>query len=291
MAAQALAFSRMGLSPRMRGNRAEEGRLVVFWGSIPAHAGEPRSKLGPLADDGVYPRACGGTLVELAGQVCLPGLSPRMRGNHLGDAGPGASEGSIPAHAGEPGTCRGAAGPPRVYPRACGGTLRNQDLQQLDGGLSPRMRGNLSQSSLTIPNSGSIPAHAGEPDHPSWTPCPRRVYPRACGGTVRPKSSAGRSPGLSPRMRGNLLALRVPPLRHGSIPAHAGEPPPLTPPHGPLGVYPRACGGTFLNLVDGRSSEGLSPRMRGNPCGICAMLMVMGSIPAHAGEPRWLRCG
>ena len=51
------------------------------------------------------------------------------------------------------------------------------------------------------------------------------VYPRACGGTFRVRKRVIENMGLSPRMRGNLVAMILKVSRPGSIPAHAGEPP------------------------------------------------------------------
>ena len=51
-----------------------------------------------------------------------------------------------------------------------------------------------------------------------------RVYPRACGGTVLFLGDADQHVGLSPRMRGNLVARQIVTFHVGSIPAHAGEP-------------------------------------------------------------------
>ena len=131
------------------------------------------------------------------------------------------------------------------------------------------------------------------------------VYPRACGGTAtRPYLTVSNS-GLSPRLRGNLAAVPLPPAFVGSIPAPAGEP------HsrrriakaGP--VYPRACGGTstfgkILSQATGLSPRcggtlimkvknsydaGLSPRLRGNRLGWRRDDLRAGSIPAPAGEP------
>src|SRR4051812_40611929 len=91
-------------------------------------------------------------------------------------------------------------------------------------GLSPRMRGS-PVTELPHPGmGGSIPAHAGEPDPiVAWRAGPR-VYPRACGGAQMGISTYIGARGLSPRMRGSQR--KSPPLlmRHGSIPAHAGEP-------------------------------------------------------------------
>ena len=129
-------------------------------------------------------------------------------------------------------------------------------------GLSPRMRGNHSWMLALrwcFASHGSIPAHAGEPvdrSQDDW------VYPRACGGWGRLRGCV--ADGLSPRMRGNLVAAS------------------------PATVYPRACGGDdrLVGSIPAHAGEpwpdptlacGLSPRMR------CRM--HHGSIPAHAGEP------
>ncbi len=117
--------SSRGLSPRTRGSLPLPalGRLPL--GSIPAHAGEPRTELLPRLLPEVYPRARGGAGVPAAGDHFGGGLSPRTRGSRRRQRGLGIRPWSIPAHAGEPGK---AAGPPpavRVYPRARGGASSN----------------------------------------------------------------------------------------------------------------------------------------------------------------------
>jgi len=71
----------------------------------------------------------------------------------------------------------------------------------------------------------------------------------------------------------------------GSIPAWAGEPTARPPRAIKARVYPRVGGGTFFSLTVTRTSEGLSPRGRGNRLGLSAFGFVAGSIPAWAGEP------
>ena len=114
----------------------------------------------------------------------------------------------------------------------------------------------------------------------------RTVYPRVCGGTAYPQRAPQHPAGLSPRVRGNLWLLTLPPamiglsprvrgnLRYlfrqldnmGSIPACAGEPHDLAAGAWGMQVYPRVCGGT---------------------ASLCALPMEhAGSIPACAGEPR-----
>ena len=70
-------------------------------------------------------------------------------------------------------------------------------------GLSPRLRGNLVCQPLPLDGHGSIPAPAGEPDWEEPLYHPRRVYPRACGGTIATPTFPRFFGGLSPRLRGN----------------------------------------------------------------------------------------
>ena len=105
-----------------------------------------------------------------------------------------------------------------------------------------------------------------------------------CGGTLTAAPQQLVAPGLSPRVRGNPLnccsnfSIR-------SIPACAGEPSTFWSGPGPHWVYPRACGGTTEPRSRPLLGGGLSPRVRGNPCGWRPTVARAGSIPACAGEP------
>ena len=276
---------RRGLSPRMRGNRWATCQSLRGFGSIPAHAGEPRYRCRWTCPYRVYPRACGGTVSAPDVDTPMRGLSPRMRGNQVQSSGEGASLGSIPAHAGEPRRTAPGCTESRVYPRACGGTWRGEERQDLRVGLSPRMRGNLPGRPRAARTSGSIPAHAGEPLSEQRSYAQARVYPRACGGTELSADIAKPTTGLSPRMRGNRPQAIRGRLGIGSIPAHAGEPSDCVAQKLGHGVYPRACGGTFEKPATMAFTSGLSPRMRGNHGHWQIPLRKPGSIPAHAGEP------
>ena len=70
-----------GLSPRMRGNPISCLHYDDKLGSIPAYAGEPRSRVQEGSQFTVYPRVCGGTGHIIAAKAARAGLSPRMRGN------------------------------------------------------------------------------------------------------------------------------------------------------------------------------------------------------------------
>ena len=174
-----------GLSPRMRGSRADLIAHRHRDGSIPAHAGEPCSSLSIRAHRGVYPRACGGAHDVGRGGSQRWGLSPRMRGSHRANPTLPATVGSIPAHAGEPHRRVLPPGRQAVYPRACGGAPRWTNRTPAYRGLSPRMRGSRVSLGLGAVVIRSIPAHAGEPLARVGTSRLRQVYPRACGGASR----------------------------------------------------------------------------------------------------------
>ena len=128
LCAEGMVMQTLGLSPRVRGNRTPQPVATLSDPSLPL----------------VYPRACGGTVGRFIQPRSARGLSPRVRGNHW-HGGPGEScVRSIPARAGEPATRHGGSSPYRVYPRACGGTLKAGRMSDAMPGLSPRVRGNRS---------------------------------------------------------------------------------------------------------------------------------------------------
>ena len=90
-----------------------------------------------------------------------------------------------------------------------------------------------------------------------------------CGGTCRSRRASSLRAGLSPRVRGNPR-----PRPRAGVP---GE------------VYPRVCGGTQNRASGARGKNGLSPRVRGNRHIGQPHHVAPGSIPACAGEPRFLR--
>ena len=96
--------ARLGLSPRVRGNRGPSIFPSMKFGSIPACAGEPVSHHLRRRSLRVYPRVCGGTARASASALVNWGLSPRVRGNPSMRCCWPTSHGSIPACAGEPPT-------------------------------------------------------------------------------------------------------------------------------------------------------------------------------------------
>ena len=150
-----------------------------------------------------------------------------------------------------------------VYPRVCGGSPLRQQRQRPHHGLSPRVRGKPWASTGRGRGLWSIPACAGEAPVTASMRMLSRVYPRVCGGSMLGMISACHSAGLSPRVRGKLLASSSAPMMLRSIPACAGEAAAWLLLVGDAGVYPRVCGGSWYDCVNVRHSLGLSPRVRG----------------------------
>ena len=153
----------------------------------------------------VYPHACGETRPAPGPVIVRPGLSPRMRGNRRAKPPRLSVMGSIPTHAGKPDPGLAHARRAGVYPHACGETLHDLHVHRQNRGLSPRMRGNLAENFAGRGEHGSIPTHAGKPYMTCTCDDKIGVYPHACGETLPAPGPGIVRPGLSPRMRGNLL--------------------------------------------------------------------------------------
>ncbi len=274
-----------GLSPRVRGNPLSAAARIAPFGSIPACAGEPVEERRQRTPGKVYPRVCGGTPNRRFPPPIQRGLSPRVRGNRRSRIGASRILRSIPACAGEPRSGDTAFLPAMVYPRVCGGTPRPSGITHKTGGLSPRVRGNLPETTVLGLFEWSIPACAGEPPPGDTASMLSTVYPRVCGGTLAIPPAWRANKGLSPRVRGNPNGPASRQLKTGSIPACAGEPTCILLNHIVKRVYPRVCGGTWAPGSEGHPPQGLSPRVRGNHLSTAYIHSAIRSIPACAGEP------
>ena len=193
------------------------------------------------------------------------GLSPRVRGKHKIREKQNQQIGSIPACAGETVTGGDPTGLDEVYPRVCGGNTSGSYTRAGIPGLSPRVRGKRLLQPLLAPAGRSIPACAGETLARAK---PRRltmVYPRVCGGNRCAMPYGASGVGLSPRVRGKRVFLRLHPPLLRSIPACAGETIWVRYWCGVGWVYPRVCGGNYAGAGRAVSDGGLSPRVRGKP--------------------------
>ena len=214
--------------------------------------------------DRVYPRVCGGALVEVLKGAAVWGLSPRVRGSRGRVRIFDVSLGSIPACAGEPAAASKHGANYWVYPRVCGGAMHRRITAQRREGLSPRVRGSRGGSSGGSGGGGSIPACAGEPYSVMRQGFNKGVYPRVCGGALKLLLLNLPVEGLSPRVRGSQPSALKTYSGAGSIPACAGEPRTSGTSRSVWGVYPRVCGGAKLGRTMATARRGLSPRVRGS---------------------------
>ena len=111
-----------GLSPRVRGNHQRAACLKLALRTIPACAGEPRTRRAVPVAAGDYPRVCGGTRIDCRITSSNVGLSPRVRGNPRAHATRRPGRRTIPACAGEPAHSTWIPAVREDYPRVCGGT-------------------------------------------------------------------------------------------------------------------------------------------------------------------------
>ena len=174
----------------------------------------------------------------------------------------------------------------KVYPRPRGRTRCAQCLRAAACGLSPPTRGNRLHPCGRTAETGSIPAHAGEPRGKARRTFTTGVYPRPRGGTAFKRVVRSDAPGLSPPTRGNPGRFVRGTAFTRSIPAHSGEPSCVQPSRLNVTVYPRPRGGTGLGPLDRSAAKGLSPPTRGNLPEAPLFEPLVRSIPAHAGEPR-----
>ena len=172
-----------------------------------------------------------------------------------------------------------------VHPRSRGATKLSMSVPRLAGGPSPLTRGNRPAAPFRSASCGSIPAHAGQPAPGCPGACPARVHPRSREATALVMPRMRRRWGPSPLTRGNRDAAVRPVFRGGSIPAHAGQPPPRGRGRGRAAVHPRSRGATPTSIDSTPSARGPSPLTRGNRQVRGLLALRLGSIPAHAGQP------
>ena len=170
------------------------------------------------------------------------------------------------------------------HPRGCGEHAMKGGKVTFSQGSSPRMRGALLKTWLSLLMLGIIPADAGSTAFYTATPIPSTDHPRGCGEHVDRQDVDRGIRGSSPRMRGAPPWARRWPRGTGIIPADAGSTGPQGPAGPPIGDHPRGCGEHGPWRTSWRPDEGSSPRMRG------ALLLdpddhdPTGIIPADAGS-------
>ena len=236
-------MTKVGPSPRRRGNHLAARHVEGEPGAIPAQAGKPFQYVPPPAiEEGLsprrretvataamlerdagpsraggetaffeeahrlirgHPRAGGETICAATSSFLVAGPSPRRRGNPGTHVRGTPRPGAIPAQAGKPCSTCPRRCAWRGHPAKAGKLIRAQSNAHLEG---------------------AIPAQAGKPWSTRFAPPRCRGHPRAGGETSLYQRRLIRMPGPSPRRRGNLGVGDRREHRGGAIPAQAGKP-------------------------------------------------------------------
>ena len=253
------------------------------WGIIPACAGSTGfGETSPIIGRD-HPRVRGEHVGRLTRWCSRQGSSPRARGaRHLGRGDAGAA-GIIPACAGStagelPAPCRGGD-----HPRVRGEHHRQDRLQRLEQGSSPRARGAQPVVDLFDPFAGIIPACAGSTSgrgrrHTTgWGSSPRArgalsIVPEAlrvmwiipaCAGSTAGSAGAARTARDHPRVRGEHSPGGTGAgMIGGSSPRARGAQTRRMLSHCKPGIIPACAGSTSPDTRSGRTT-GDHPRVRG----------------------------
>ena len=134
---------------------------IMERGIIPAYAGNT-SMGNPLpSGNGDHPRVCGEHVTPWRDSEAILGSSPRMRGTPEHMELWNKARGIIPAYAGNTRIWAHARLCSEDHPRVCGEHLAVLDALVLSVGSSPRMRGTHGTTQFYNPQTGIIPAYAG----------------------------------------------------------------------------------------------------------------------------------
>ena len=254
-----------GSSPRVRGKRISRIPRISGPGLIPARAGKTDLAYPPDLGAGAHPRACGENRLSCASTPVGSGSSPRVRGKHRRRPVRQQRRRLIPARAGKTSLRRAAMRSCSAHPRACGENAHDVSAPVDPRGSSPRVRGKLPGSAMSMRCPGLIPARAGKTGVDASLHERHRAHPRACGENRWGRSWRARAWGSSPRVRGKRPCDEASPLQDGLIPARAGKTRLYQSHSTHLGAHPRACGENERLIDEHVARRGSSPRVRGKP--------------------------
>ncbi len=274
----------MGSSPRVRGTRVGQQDRRSVHGIIPACAGNTRRATSQASRLWDHPRVCGEHSTIRRTCSSPTGSSPRVRGTRQGGLHRIAELGIIPACAGNTDLQRGGNLVTWDHPRVCGEHYVDVGEWGAAPGSSPHVRGTRRRWRMPKLLYGIIPACAGNTCTTARTGATRRDHPRVCGEHVAEICENPEDTGSSPRVRGTLRRERRPLLRHGIIPACAGNTG-CHPPNRPREWdHPRVCGEHASDSMESTPQVGSSPRVRGTRRRRAGPRGRLGIIPACAGN-------
>ena len=153
-------------------------------------------------------------------------------------------------------------------------------------GSSPLARGTPSVSSRAGSLSGLIPARAGNTRSVGPGGGGGRAHPRSRGEHCMKRCGLSGSVGSSPLARGTLVEKGVPTSRQGLIPARAGNTRYVSSREFRCRAHPRSRGEHRPRRYPPGLSEGSSPLARGTQISKTVVSIVIGLIPARAGNTK-----
>jgi len=171
-----------------------------------------------------------------------------------------------------------------VHPRLRGGEAWLTTLASSAEGSSPPARGRVDVGADGVLHRGFIPACAGESTPRASPGRARWVHPRLRGGAHRGIFVSDSTPGSSPPARGRADLPPKPLKLPGFIPACAGERYSPAGRAATCGVHPRLRGGEGMAWRKRGETRGSSPPARGREPAQHRRPLLLGFIPACAGE-------
>ena len=268
----------------MRGTHEAVEQDLQPVGIIPAYAGNTFFLPPSRRTVWDHPRVCGEHMLMKGASASSGGSSPRMRGTHTGRLEFAQYVGIIPAYAGNTVGAGDCCGEPGDHPRVCGEHKWLSAVPSALAGSSPRMRGTHPDGTADHLRRGIIPAYAGNTKRANPFSNKVRDHPRVCGEHTLQEVIDWCEQGSSPRMRGTRELHGRRTVRHGIIPAYAGNT--LAPDLRVrvIGDHPRVCGEHQSERIRLHVGQGSSPRMRGTRRTVLLGTRVSGIIPAYAGN-------
>ncbi len=190
----------------------------------------------------------------------------------------------IPAGAGNSGHGQLAAPVPAVHPRRCGEQVSRTAPVVPLAGSSPQVRGTATHHENQRYFDRFIPAGAGNSCPRMMSEIPVTVHPRRCGEQPIAPSTAGRTIGSSPQVRGTAFRLEAGAAHFRFIPAGAGNRYCSAASRAPRAVHPRRCGEQRHCYRVEYCQRGSSPQVRGTEKQHRMEMAPPRFIPAGAGN-------
>ena len=193
-----------GSSPLTRGKHQGQGRGLLRFGLIPAHAGKTFSLKLRHKQDVAHPRSRGENIIRSDKPEAVAGSSPLTRGKHTRGLRPRRHRRLIPAHAGKTLQVDRARWQPGAHPRSRGENPLLTRSPVLTAGSSPLTRGKPCASMRSSVWQRLIPAHAGKTATACTNATTWGAHPRSRGENDSPRSATSCEAGSSPLTRGKL---------------------------------------------------------------------------------------